>query len=274
MPRNTPLPDPLAGWGKENRTAPKPAHQQGPISPPTLYDDVRTPSAPASAAVPLHRPSAQRETIPEASNEDAIPPEEKSQYPHSDTRWPLPHTSTPYLLRLDPDSSSSETRPIVYNLIYQNSDPSAELVWKGEIVSEATAAYAEKGIAGPTQAVLGDKAGKTKAEIRREREKALEEEAGPALMSILHAKNTAKLEEVSKGPRGTIWNLHSWHLHVWRAIEVVQKARGSVRLGEERLVFEVFGVRRKKREKNMLLVSTKMDSLGVAGWERDVECYV
>ena len=92
---------------------------------------------------------------------------------------------------------------------------------------------------GPRIAVLRDKDGKNKAERRREKEKTLEEEAGPALISIRHAKNTGKLYEVSKEPRDT--NLHSWHLHVWRAIEVVQRVRGSVRLGEGRMVFEVFG---------------------------------
>jgi hypothetical protein len=59
----------------------------------------------------------------------------------------------------------------------------------------------------------------------------------------------------SKGPRGTIWRLHQHHLHVWKAIEVVQKVRGYVYFDEGSVVFEIFGVRRKVHDGDMLIIS-------------------
>jgi hypothetical protein len=208
--------------------------QEDNFSPQTVYDDPR-PRTP-------QRESAQatRNTRSD-DDDDTAPPSKTSKSPHADNRWPASHTSVSEILQLFSDDSSAER--ITYTLIYQKTDPEAELRWKDGIMSAVSAAYAEKGLNLATQAVLWKKRGRSKMEVKREKEKALEEEAGPVHMAIIQAKNSGMLKAVSKGPRGTIWRLHAHHLHVWMAIEVVQKVRQSVRFGEERLVFEIFGVR-------------------------------
>jgi hypothetical protein len=52
-----------------------------------------------------------------------------------------------------------------------------------------------------------------------------------------------------------IWRLHQHHLEVWRAIEIVQKVRGYVYFDEGSVVFEIFGVRRKVHDGDMLIIS-------------------
>ena len=119
--------------------------------------------------------------------------------------------------------------------------------------AQATAAYAEKGLALPVS-----KEGKSKKDVRAAKERALEDEAPKAETEIVQARNTSMLKDLSSGPRGTLWQLDEEHLHVWRCIEVVQKVHGAVSLSAERReIFSMFGVGLKRIDGDMLMVSQK-----------------
>jgi hypothetical protein len=184
MPRNTPQRDDLLdGWGKENRAAPRREQQDAQMPPQTVYDD-----PPSSPPAPRHR-----HVSPPASSTPSKGA--KSKYPLNDNRWPIPHTSESEILKLKRDDAS--TNPIYYILIHQNSDPEAKLMWKGEVVSRARAAYAEKELDLPTRAVVkGGKSGRSKEEFRGEKERALEEEVGPALEAVHESREGGWLKVV------------------------------------------------------------------------------
>jgi hypothetical protein len=141
-------------------------------------------------------------------------------------------------------------------LIYENDAPQVTY-WKAETKSKATAAYAEKGL---TSAPVS-KEGKTKEQFKKEKEEAKQQESPRARTAIIHAKNTGVLHEISKGPRGTIWQLDEEHLHIWKCIEVVQKAAShkAVNMGTSHEKFEMFGVGLKGIKGDLLLVSQKID---------------
>jgi hypothetical protein len=179
MPRNPPQrDDPLAGYGHENCAAPRRAQQDAQMPPQTVYDDPRSSPPP-----PRHRPAS-----PPGS------PRGGSKYPLNDNRWPVPQSSESEPLELKRDDKGAN--PIYYMLIYQNSDPDAKLRWKGEVVSRARAAYAEKEMDLPTQAVLRGRGGKSKEEFKEEKDKALEDEVGPALEAVHESREGGWLKVV------------------------------------------------------------------------------
>jgi hypothetical protein len=146
------------------------------MPPQTVYDDPR-------CSPPPPRPASSVSS----SKED-------SKYPLNDARWPIPLSSESSPLELKRDDKGAN--PIYYILIYQNSDPEAKLRWKGEVVSRARAAYAEKELDLPTQAVLRERGGKSKEEFREEKERALEEETGAALEAVHEAREGGWLKVV------------------------------------------------------------------------------
>jgi hypothetical protein len=184
MPRNTSQrDDPLNGWGKEKRAAPRRAQQEDAQMPPqTVYDDLRSSPPP-----PRHRHASPPASSTPSKGGD-------SKYPLNDPRWPIPQSSESSPLELKRDDASAN--PIYYILIYQNSDPEAKLMWKGEVVSKARAAYAKKGMDLPTRAVLRGRGGKGKEEFKEEKERALEGEVGPALEVVHEARGEGRLKVV------------------------------------------------------------------------------
>lgn len=178
--------------------------------------------------------------------------EEKNSCPFGDTRWPPPNASISRPLNL---LIGKGEKVLYYHLTYENDAPEVALSWRDPMRSKATAAYAEKGLV-----VEVSKEGKSKKEIKIEKQKALEEEIPKAKLAVINAKNTRMLTELSTGPRGTIWQLDEEHLHVWRCIEVVQKVHGVVGLGPDRReVFSMFGVGLKSIKDDLLLVSQRVD---------------
>ena len=262
MPQNVPRGDPLENYGRENRAAPKPGQSQVHDFARTVYDDEMTALRPEILSSPEVAPQhidPTRLTPPElggsgSGNSADLGPktlstEEKEQCPFGDTRWPPPNVSISKPLHL---LSEKGEKPIYYHLVYENSSPQADS-WKGPSKAQATAAYAEKGLA-----LSISKEGKSEKEMKAAKQKALEEEAPKAKMEILQAKNTKMLKELSSGPRGTIWQLDEGHLHIWRCIEVVQKVTGAVSLSADlREIFSIFGVGLKSINGDMLLVSQK-----------------
>ncbi|KAI4618652.1 hypothetical protein J4E80_005254 [Alternaria sp. BMP 0032] len=184
-----------------------------------------------------------------AASQKTLTAEEKNQCPYGDTRWPPGNVSISKPLHL---LSDKDEEPIFYHLLHENNSPQVEF-WKGPVKAQATAAYAEKGLALPIS-----KEGKSKKEYKKAKERALEDEAPTAKTEIEQARNTKMLKELSSGPRGTLWQLDEEHLHVWRCIEVVQKVHGAVSLSAERLeIFSMFGVGLKRIDGDMLMVSQK-----------------
>ncbi|RYN85324.1 hypothetical protein AA0120_g8695 [Alternaria tenuissima] len=260
MTQNAPRGDPLESYGRENRAAPKLGQPQVHDFARTVYDD----EVPAlkqeflsTAEVVPQGLDPTRLTSPEPgssgngtnSGQKTLTAEEKDQCPFGDTRWPPPNVSISKPLHL---LSEKSEKPIYYHLVYENSSPQADF-WKGPLKAQATAAYAEKGLA-----LSISKEGKSKKEMKAAKQKALEEEAPKAKMEILQAKNTKMLKELSGGPRGTIWQLDEGHLHIWRCIKVVQKVTGAVSLSADwREIFSMFGVGLKSTNGDMLLVSQK-----------------
>jgi hypothetical protein len=153
-------------------------------------------------------------------------------------------------------SWKEDGKAIYYYLIYENEAPEVALSWRDPMKSKATAAYAEKGLM-----LQLSKEGRSRKEIKVEKQKALEDEVPQAKMVIVNANNTKMLKELSAGARGTIWQLDVEHLHVWRCIEVVQKVHGAVSLGPDRReVFSMFGAGLKSIKGDMLLVSQRVDA--------------
>jgi len=183
------------------------------------------------------------------ASQKTLTAEEKNQCPYGDTRWPPSNVSISKPLHLLSDKGEE---PIFYHLLHENNSPQVEF-WKGPVKAQATAAYAEKGLALPIS-----KEGKSKKEFKIAKERALEDEAPKAETEIVQARNTNMLKELSNGPRGTLWQLDEEHLHVWRCIEVVQKVHGAVSFSAERReIFSMFGVGLKRIDGDMLMVSQK-----------------
>lgn len=183
------------------------------------------------------------------ASQKTLTAEEKNQCPYGDTRWPPANVSISKPLHLLSDKGEES---IYHHLLHENNSPQVEF-WKGPMKAQATAAYAEKGLA-----LLISKEGKSKKELKAAKERALEDEAPEAKTEIEQARNTKMLKELSCGPRGTIWQLDEEHLHVWRCIEVVQKVHGAVSLSAERReIFSMFGVGLKRIDGDMLIVSQK-----------------
>jgi hypothetical protein len=180
--------------------------------------------------------------------------EEKNECPLDDTRWPPPGTNIAKPLHLLLGDKGEKC--IYYNLIYENDAPQVTY-WKAETKSKATAAYAEMGL--PPAPV--SKEGKTKEQFKKEREEAKQQESPRARTAVMHARSTSMLCDISKGLRGTIWQLDKQHLYVWKCIEVVQKAAShkAVNMGTAHEKFEMFGVGLKGINGDLLLVSQKID---------------
>ncbi|KAI4941154.1 hypothetical protein J4E91_010945 [Alternaria rosae] len=175
MSQNTPQGDPLESYGRENRAAPNPAQHTGG----------------GGNGV--------------TASQKTLTAEEKNQCPYGDTRWPSANASIFKPLHLLSDEGEE---PIYYHLLHENNNPQVEF-WKGTVKAQATAAYAEKGLA---LQIL--KEGKSKKEFKAAKERALEDDAPKATMEIRQARDTKMLRELSSGPRGTIWQLDEEHLHV------------------------------------------------------------
>jgi hypothetical protein len=193
MPQNVPRGDPLENYGRENRAAPKPGQPQIHDFARTVYDDKVTALDQEVLSVPEvvpQRIDPTRLTSPDPdggssrsssgngidSSQKILTPEEKDQCPFGDTRWPPPNVSISKPLHL---LSEKGEKPIYYHLVYDNSSPQADF-WKGPLKAQATAAYAEKGLA-----MSISKEGKSKKEMKAAKQEALEEEAPKAKMEIL-----------------------------------------------------------------------------------------
>ncbi|KAF1942091.1 hypothetical protein EJ02DRAFT_183803 [Clathrospora elynae] len=276
MPHNPPQSNALDGWGNENLAAPKPAQQQVHSLSVTVYGDAGPAPQPAYvstlAPAPMPAPvyhAPQAHPQPQSRVPVHLPPtggtgdgralaaEERNKCPHEDTRWPPPNSSIPKPLHLllgdKPD------KLIYYHLIHEN-DASQAKDWRGEIKSKALAAYASKGLAVPPVS----KDGKTKDQLKKVKEAAKLQEVGTAKSAIMSVSMARMLmKEISMGPRGMIWQLDGEHLHVWKCIEVVQKAVPSKAVNMEpslgKLKFEVFGVGLKGIKGDLLMVSQRVD---------------
>ena len=193
MPQNVPRGDPLENYGRENRAAPKPGQPQIHDFARTVYDDKVTALDQEVLSVPEvvpQRIDPTRLTSPDPdggssrsssgngidSSQKILTPEEKDQCPFGDTRWPPPNVSISKPLHL---LSEKGEKPIYYHLVYENSSPQADF-WKRPLKAQATAAYAEKGLA-----MSISKEGKSKKEMKAAKQEALEEEAPKAKMEIL-----------------------------------------------------------------------------------------